>query len=326
MEKKKVSIVIPTVGGTERRKIFLDKGLESLFAQTIPFDEILVLDNSQLQNVREGSKYATDKRVHWKLTGVHLVNALDSWNMAVKLARNSYIILLGDDDYAMPYAHEEIQKCLKISNLAYLPVMKVNMNGDIVKRPPQNLESKISSNEFRYNIMIGRFWVSLMGVVFLKKDFIYVSGFQDALIPHYGSADFYLWYRLSTQQSKVACSTQNCFCYLHNAYIFDWVGEISSFKDFSKNIINHANLVEQSLVKLGITKTEIFPGGKNGKQKFIDQMCIAKYIQGLSIGIKKKNIEFFSQTQGLINSPISLKGMLIIPIKLIIAFWYKLTN
>lgn len=127
-ELKKVSVVIPTIGRIE----YLDKAIESLLNQSIPFSEIIIFDNSIEQNIRELSKYKDNENLHWKKSGKQL-DPINSWNMAVKTTSFEYVTVFGDDDIAYNEFHSYIQKNLEKSDFVYINYDIMDENDNITQ-------------------------------------------------------------------------------------------------------------------------------------------------------------------------------------------------
>lgn len=312
MEKKSVTIVIPTIGG-ERRQAALDKGITSLLDQSIPFDEILIFDNSKNQDVKEKSIYKNDKKIHWCAAQTHLPNALDSWNTAISLARNPYIMIMGDDDFAMPWTHEEIQKGLRKADLVYIPIVDINMEGKLCNKLPKHKEQVVSSDEFRYDIQFKRCRTSISGVTFMKKDFEAAGRFQDALIPLYGLVDFFLWYRIAALQPRVSYSSKYCICRLSIEFAPDWIGgSLLSLTSLNNDFLKHLDLVEKTLITMGISKECLYEG-KTGKQNWIDFKIREYYLYLFRHYLKSHPIKVVSLTKEFVQSPISKKAIFKLP-------------
>lgn len=91
-----VSVVIPTYN----RAIFLQRAIESVFRQTYPCAEIIVIDDGSTDNTRELLKTIKDTSTT-PLTAIHTNNrgVAAARNLGIKNAKNDIIAFLDSDDH-----------------------------------------------------------------------------------------------------------------------------------------------------------------------------------------------------------------------------------
>ena len=100
-----VSIVIPTYN----QACFLDKALESVFAQSFPFWEIIIVNNYSTDNTIEIINNYSDPRVH--LINIHNNGIIAaSRNKGIFHAKGKWIAFLDSDDTWYP---EKLERCLQ---------------------------------------------------------------------------------------------------------------------------------------------------------------------------------------------------------------------
>ena len=166
LSHRPVSLVMPTIG----RMDFVDEAIASALNQSLPFDELLVFDNSRRQNLSELSGFGDDERVTWVRSGSFL-GPIDSWNTAVGRARNDYVAILGDDDIALPNFHEEIQALLRRSDLGLVRMKWIDERGQEVHERA-GIHQDLSPTEFRHQRIKQAIRSYLPGVVLTSRSFI----------------------------------------------------------------------------------------------------------------------------------------------------------
>lgn len=97
-----ITIVVP-VGPDPRYLNFLDECINSIAAQMIPGDELLIVDDMAF--LKPGQVLAFDGACHGQLHYVRTEwwsGPFVAWNMGVALAQNDLCLLMGSDDYILP--------------------------------------------------------------------------------------------------------------------------------------------------------------------------------------------------------------------------------
>mgnify|MGYP001379109848 CR=1 FL=1 len=91
-----ITAVIPTIGNND----FLIDSINSIINQKKPFNEIIVFDNSQDNELKKSIPKSILQRVKWVSSKARLP-CYESWNQAVNNASESHIFVMGDDDIAL---------------------------------------------------------------------------------------------------------------------------------------------------------------------------------------------------------------------------------
>lgn len=278
LSHRPVSLVMPTIG----RMDFVDEAIASALNQSLPFDELLVFDNSQRQNLSELSGFGDDERVTWVRSGSFL-GPIDSWNTAVGRARNDYVAILGDDDIALPNFHEEIQALLRRSDLGLVRMKWIDERGqEVLERA--GIHKDLSPTEFRHQRIKQAIRSYLPGVVFCKQKFHSVGGFVDAHVPNYQFVDDLLWFKLSLLESTVAMGSTVGWCYRRSVQsLNNW----SSLRGLSPAVDEYSHLLVNSLMKAGVPAAEIFPDALD-RRSYVDQILAPAFKQLLGSLLRSK--------------------------------------
>lgn len=101
------SILIPT----RNRSEYLKYALDSALLQTFRDLEVVISDNASEDNTREVVEKINDTRIKYSRVE-QFVSVAENFNNVFRKSSGEYFILMGDDDYLMPYYLEEIYKCL----------------------------------------------------------------------------------------------------------------------------------------------------------------------------------------------------------------------
>lgn len=270
---KSVSAAIPSMGRIQ----YVDKSICSLLEQSLPFDEIVVFDNSREQNLRGLSQYACETRVRWERSGNH-VGPAESWNAAVRLCRNDYVTLVGDDDLALPDFHHEIQEVLQRSNLGLLRFCIIDASGRRlapnrrVAVPPS--AEDLSPQEFRYARLRQQLHCFLPGWVFRKDRFFSVGGFVELGFPNGLAVDELLWLKLSCLEQRVAVGKTVCWCFrVHDG----GGGRLRTMAGFSEYIKPYICEIRRALMQLNVSEEEVFPPELDS-QTLVDRMQMSWFV------------------------------------------------
>lgn len=101
------SILIPT----RNRSEYLKYALDSALSQTFKDLEVVVSDNASEDNTRQLVEGIGDPRIRYFRTK-RFVSVGENFNNTFHNSSGDYFILMGDDDFLMPYYLEEIYRCL----------------------------------------------------------------------------------------------------------------------------------------------------------------------------------------------------------------------
>ena len=101
------SILIPT----RNRSEYLTFALSSAISQTFKDIEVVVSDNASEDNTKQVVERFCDSRIKYIRTE-KFISAGENFNNTFCNSSGEYFILMGDDDYLLPFYLEEIYKCL----------------------------------------------------------------------------------------------------------------------------------------------------------------------------------------------------------------------
>ncbi len=101
------SILIPT----RNRSEYLKYALGSVLSQTFKDLEVIVSDNASEDNTKQLVESIKDPRIKYFRTG-RFISVGENFNNAYRNSSGAYFIMMGDDDFLMPYYLEEVCKCL----------------------------------------------------------------------------------------------------------------------------------------------------------------------------------------------------------------------
>ena len=172
--KKTISVIIPTVGSGNRVES-LNLMLQSIFQQTIPFDEIIIFDNSGLQNVRSRSKYGDNPNIKW-FSSEKKLPMTESYNTAASFSTCDYLTIQGDDDELYPdFCSEVHKKVEKNAEVILAPFEFVDERGNDLPiffgAPLKDMPIKAFMNP-NLNIVMG-------SLIFSKEIYSKTAGFQN---------------------------------------------------------------------------------------------------------------------------------------------------
>lgn len=282
---KRVSIVIPTIGRIE----YLDKSIESILNQTIPFDEIIIFDNSIEQNIYELSKHKDTKNIIWKKSGKQL-DPIGSWNKAVSLTSNEYVTVFGDDDIAYNEFHSTILKNLEKADLIFLNFDIIDENDKITVKNNKD-EVLYSSTKFRHLRMEGKLYTVIPGVVFKKSSFEKLNGYEDSGLPNFLYSDDLFYFKLAILEQKVHFSGKSLWKYrIHKSQI----GNLIQAKKFSNSIPIYIKKLEKSLQILNVSYNEIYPKELN-KKGYINKLILDRFLIVINNLYKANEIKLILQ-------------------------------
>lgn len=264
---KNVSVVLPTIGRIE----YLDKAIESLLNQSIPFSEIIIFDNSIKQNIRELSKYKNNENLHWKKSGKQL-DPINSWNMAVKTTSCEYVTVFGDDDIAYNEFHSYIQKNLEKSDFVYINYDIMDENDNITQHNDKN-EVTYTSEEYRHLRMSNKLGLMIPGAVFKRAFFDMVKGYEDSGLTSFLYSDDLLYFKIATLSGKITFSGKSLWKYrVHSGQI----GNLKRLKDFSNSVPTYIEKLESSLLRLGVNEKLIY-SQELGRVEYIKKLISDRF-------------------------------------------------
>jgi len=165
----KISVIIPTYNG----EVFIAEALQSVFKQTRPVDEIIVVDDGSSDGTIEIlKKYAAKITL---IENSHKGNPAFGRNAGIEKATGNFIAFLDQDDL-WPENKNEIQ----LNALRQKPIAMVDF-GKIKVLNQQNLKDQTYLAQF-FNDMHHHFLLS--GALFRKEVFDVVGKFDETLTYH----------------------------------------------------------------------------------------------------------------------------------------------
>lgn len=247
---KRISAVLPTIGRLE----YVDKAITSLLNQTVPFDEIIIFDNSVEQNLRELSEHCNNTKIEWVKSGNQL-GPIESWNMAVSKATCEYATIMGDDDIMLPVFCERAKTKLETYDLVIAPFLLLE-SGKTIKKT-SGLFEDMKSEDFRKQRMLVKFSLMVPGVIFKLSKFMEVGGFVDSGFPRKIYSDDSLWFRLGFFEKEIGVIESICWYYrIHDGQIAFGIKSIIEVAENAGKYIDH---IFESAEKAGINKESVLP-------------------------------------------------------------------
>lgn len=253
---------------------FLDILIESLINQTAPFDEIVVFDNSDAQNLRELSKFGNNSSLKWICSGGGL-HVLDSFDSAVKSASHPYVIMFGDDDVASTIFCEEARKVLDRADFGVLPFNGIDITGKVISPSPVMARPRpdMSAKEFRHKMLRKELGWPMPGVVFKKEKYLKVGGMTSSGLPIHYCSDDLLWLKLTAIETNVAFGSRISWSFRTHSDRSRHV----DMKLYASGYHNFIKLMTSSLLRLGVEATDILPVGYSEKRLYIQLLAHTFY-------------------------------------------------
>jgi glycosyltransferase involved in cell wall biosynthesis len=278
MSNKKISVVIPTIGRVE----FLDQAIESILEQTVAADEIIIFDNSELQLLKNISKYGETESINWVQSGSGL-DAVKSWNSAVESASCEYVTILGDDDIACSNYIKEAKNIIKSNNFGILKAIIIDEAGFFKKSLIYPEKKEISYSELRKYRIKGRISLYVPGLVFKKSYFFDANCFENTGMPGSAFSDELLCYKLALISNKCVISDEICWEYRKHSTS---LGVMNNFEAYVGRAIEYVDLMSNSLSDAG---DKICFSNEVQKQKYLDYVCNYGFLQFLKYQTRNNN-------------------------------------
>lgn len=278
-----LSVVIPTIG----REKYLDLAIESLLNQSIPFDEIVIFDNSKKQMLEETSKFYMDSRIKFIKSGFQL-DPINSWNNAVKNTTNEYVVILGDDDVALPNFSACIRLALEESDVVIARASSIDEKGSVFLNLPYPEKTTLTYEEFFKERGKGGCSLFVPGVAFNKRLFLKVNGFMDTGIEGFAYSDELLLFSMVYIVNKIYLTTEVCWYYRIHTDQLAGVKKINNVIETSNQCLI---LYENQLKTLGFNATDDLYFGV-GKRTYL--LRVINYRLMLYSSYSASNISFRS--------------------------------
>lgn len=224
-ENPLVSVIVPNYNHYK----YLGQRLESIFNQTYPNFEVILLDDCSTDKSLEILlEYAKNPRVsHYVFNETNSGNTFIQWNKGIELAKGDYIWIAESDDFCKLNFLEEVSKPLlenKEVALSYCQSNRVDENGKITGNwlnHTDNLDSSLfltnfvmDGNEFIERFLIHKNVIpNASGVLFRKQAAIGLGVIEsDSFLKYCGD---WLYYFKLICKNKIAFNNNalNCFRY-----------------------------------------------------------------------------------------------------------------
>jgi len=267
----KLSVTIPTIG----REFYLKKSIQSLIGQTIPFNEIIVYDNSINQNLDQFVKTEFAQSSIQVIKSGKQLNPISSWTNAVKSCNNDFVLIFGDDDEALPNLHEVVQLYLQKNKFLILSFNRINENSHIVSGANNTGIGKISCYDFIKGRINERIDMMIPGVVFSKFFFLEAGGFINSGLSKYLYSDDLLWFKICVLNGDVLFTKEIVWNYrVHSSQI----GHNVNLFEFNKAVPLFVDKVESEIQRVkGDATFNLSTAVGINKQEYIDRLILTRY-------------------------------------------------
>lgn len=195
--KNLVTVAIPTYN----REKYIDQAVESVLNQTFNNIELLIIDNHSDDNTQKVLRQFGDIRIRY-IRNKKNIGMMNNWNKCIKLAKGSYIVILGDDDILRPNFIEESLKVHDKYDLgfSFSHCNKVDKKGEVIIRwgynyPPQGLLK--GDKYLELTVKYGACLTNSTTVMLNKKVFEKVGLFEVKYSSN--TFDFNMWIRIANK-------------------------------------------------------------------------------------------------------------------------------
>lgn len=182
---KTLSVVIPCY----KQAHFLSECIESVLAQSVPANEIIVVNDGSPDNTSEVAKKFPVKLVEKSNGGL-----ASARNAGIKVATSDFIMPLDADDMLRPDAIKEHLLIADENSIAQCGLMYFGSQVAIYRPQGATLESLLCSNTVYCNS------------VFPKRAWELVEGYDESETMRLGLEDWLLWIELTAKGLKVNTS------------------------------------------------------------------------------------------------------------------------
>lgn len=185
----KVSVVIAYYNGSA----WIERALESVVAQTVSADEIIVVDDGSSS---DEANYLSGLQGKYKFRIIHQENGGQSSarNNGIAEASSDYISLLDQDDYYLPKHIEVLLETADFNDpnfaFSYGDLWRVNESGMVLAQSCVNLESNHPHLDLK--ALIGTNMYILPSATLIKRDVFMSVGGYDVELRGYEDDDLFL--------------------------------------------------------------------------------------------------------------------------------------
>ena len=250
--KKTLSIIIPTVG-KENRIVYLNRMLDSIFRQSVPFDEIIIFDNSGKQNIQcqVNEQYNNHLSIKW-YSSPRQLPITESYRTAASYCSCDYMTIQGDDDELSPDFSAEVHaKMQNDPGVILAPFEYMDENGNdlpVYERFPLKAMPFKAFMHKDLNIMMG-------ALIFSKKNYLSTAGFQNFCYKGL-YMDWILFWEMAIHCETIPCIQTYVIRYRRNP---EWTGRLRNLDEFEKFCASLAKIEQYTLeffIKSGYSKKD----------------------------------------------------------------------
>jgi monovalent cation/proton antiporter MnhG/PhaG subunit len=156
--RRRISVIVPNYNYAR----YLEQRLNSIFLQTYPVFELIVLDDASSDKSLEvinNCLAKTDIDHQLIINSKNSGSVFGQWRKAIKLARGDFIWICEADDFAKP---DFLEKCInKFSDpevvLSYTQSMQVDENGKVINDDYLDYTNEISKNKWQQDYVCDGF-------------------------------------------------------------------------------------------------------------------------------------------------------------------------
>jgi glycosyltransferase involved in cell wall biosynthesis len=187
--KPKVSVVIAFYNGSR----WIERALESIASQTVPPDEILVVDDGSAD---EESKFLSNlqKRFGFKIVSQANGGQSSARNNGISRAKSPYVCPLDQDDYFLPRHIEALLEAADFNDpkfaFSYGDLWRVSESGLVLAQSCVNLESNHPHLDIK--ALVGTNMYILPSATLIKRDVFLAIGGYDIELRGYEDDDLFL--------------------------------------------------------------------------------------------------------------------------------------
>lgn len=194
--QKTISIIIPCY----KQAHFLHEAIEGVLAQSVPANEIIVVNDGSPDNTSEVAKKYPVILIEKENGGLSSAR-----NAGIKKATSEYIMCLDADDMLRPDAIKEHLKIADENSIAQCGLMYFGAQVAVFRPQGATHESLLKTNTVYCNS------------VFPKKGWEEVGGYDESEIMRLGLEDWEFWIRLTGAGYKVKTSDYIALLYRRHA-------------------------------------------------------------------------------------------------------------
>lgn len=207
----KVSVIVPNYNHAK----YLDERFRTIFNQTYPVDEVIILDDHSTDNSLEViAKYSSDPRVkHVVVNDVNTGSPAKQWERGIKLASGDVVWIAESDDYCklnmleeLVNAYEKKKGCV----VSYSTPEIIDEEGNLIMEFPETPNKYFSSKQYlRRYLSLECAIPNASGAIFSRRA---ASGLAGKYLEMSSAHDYMFWAELASL-GGVAVVNKNLNCF-----------------------------------------------------------------------------------------------------------------